>query len=188
MSDISSLRDTIIPKADQINFDDVQVAPVTVRVVNVRRGDKESPVFIDLEGYEGRAFKPCKTVRRLIINAWGDDGRAWIGRSMTLYGDPTVVYGGVKVGGIRVSHMSDLENDMTVSLTATRGKRVAHTVKKLSIAMYPQDKFEANIGAWHAAIAGGKATADAIIAKVQQSGKLTDEQIQKIKTPQEAAQ
>ena len=188
MSDISSLRDTVVPKSDQINFEDVQIAPVTVKVVNVRRGDKESPVFIDLEGYEGRAFKPCKTVRRLIINAWGDDGRMWIGRSMTLYGDPTVVYGGVKVGGIRVSHMSDLENDMTISLTATRGKRVAHTVKKLSIAMYPVDKFESNLQALHAAIAAGKATAENVIAKVQQSGKLTPEQIELIKNPQEAAQ
>lgn len=188
MSDISSLRDTIIPKADQINFDDVQVAPVTVKVVNVRRGDKESPVFIDIEGYDGRAFKPCKTVRRLIINAWGDDGRAWIGRSMTLYGDPTVVYGGVKVGGIRVSHMSDLENDMTVSLTATRGKRVAHTVKKLVTSVYSEDKFQANIGAWLAAIAAGKATADQIIQKVEQTGSLTEAQKQSITNPQEAAQ
>lgn len=188
MSDISSLRDTVVPKSDQINFEDVQIAPVTVTVVNVRRGDKESPVFIDLEGYEGRAFKPCKTVRRLIINAWGDDGRAWIGRCMTLYGDPTVVYGGVKVGGIRVSHMSHLENDMTVSLTATRGKRVSHTVRKLEIAYYDAQKFADNLSAWLALIAEGKATAQKIIDRVEQSGKLTDEQISLIRNPQEAAQ
>lgn len=187
MSDVTSLRDTVVPKSDQLNADTLLAGPITVTVTDVRRGTADQPIDIHItDGHQ--PWKPCKSMRRALISAWGDNGKDWIGKSMTLYCDPSVKFGGVAVGGIRVSHMSHLQSDLSLSLTSTRGKRAPHLIKKLEVAMYPIDKFESNLPAWHAAIAGGKATAEAIIAKVQQSGKLTDEQIQQIKTPQEAAQ
>jgi hypothetical protein len=71
-------------------------------------------------------------MRKVLIFAWGQDGNAWAGRSMTLYCDPTVKFGGDEVGGIRISHISDIERDLQVSLTATRGKKVLHTIRMLS--------------------------------------------------------
>jgi hypothetical protein len=68
----------------------------------------------------------------VLLFAWGPDGREWIGRSMTLYNDPQVKFGGDEVGGIRISHMSDIEKRVQVSLTATRGKKALHTVEKLT--------------------------------------------------------
>lgn len=187
MSDVTTLRDTIVPKSDQLNGDTLLAGPITVTVTDVRRGSAEQPIDIHISGGH-QCWRPCKSMRRALISAWGDNGKDWIGKSMTLYCDPSVKFGGVAVGGIRVSHMSDIQSDLSLSLTSTRGKRAPHLIKKLEIQMYPDDKFEANIGAWIAAIAGGKATADAIIAKVEQSGKLTDEQKDKIRNPQEAAQ
>lgn len=187
MSDVEMLRDTITPKSDQLNADSLLAGPITVTVTDVRRGTSEQPIDILITGGH-QPWKPCKSMRRILISAWGENGKAWIGKSMTLYCEPSVKFGGVAVGGIRVSALSHIESDLAISLTTTRGKRSPFTVKKLSVAMYPDDKFEANIGAWLAAIAGGKATADAIIAKVEQSGKLTDEQKDKIRNPQEAAQ
>jgi len=122
-------------------------------------------------------------MRRALISAWGENGKDWIGKSMTLYCDPSVKFGGVAVGGIRVSHMSHLQSDLSLSLTSTRGKRTPHLIKKLEVVYYDAAKFDANLPAWIAAIDGGKATADQIISKVEQSGKLTDEQKQKIRTP-----
>lgn len=183
-----SFANTIIPKTDQANADDLISGPRTVKVTQVTRGNKENPVFIYTDGFEGRPYKPCLSMRRAIISAWGEYPDPWVGRSLVLYRDAEVVYGGVKVGGIRISHFSDIEEDFELMLTVTRGKRKAHRFSKLEILMYPEDKFQANIGAWHAAIAGGKATADAIIAKVEQSGKLTGEQKDKIRNPQESAQ
>jgi hypothetical protein len=107
---------------------------------------------------------------------------------MTLYCDPAVKFGGVSVGGIRVSHMSHLQSDLSLSLTATRGKRTPHLIKKLEIAYYDAQKFADNLAAWLALIAEGKATAQKIIDRVEQSGKLTDEQKAQIVNPQEAAQ
>jgi hypothetical protein len=68
-----------------------------------------------------------------MIAVWGDNGSDWVGRSMSLYCDPTVRFGGVALGGIRISHMSHIERDHTLMLTTTRGKRAGFTVKPLAV-------------------------------------------------------
>ena len=124
------LSDTIIPKSDQLNADDLLTGPITVTVTAVRRGDKEQPVSIGIDG--GRQpYKPCKSMRRALIAVWGNDGAKWVGRRMTLYCDPEVKYGGVKVGGIRISHVSHIENDVELMLTVTRGRRVAFLLRAM---------------------------------------------------------
>lgn len=188
MRDVTSLRDTVVPKSDQLNADTLLAGPITVTITDVRRGSAEQPIDIHISGGH-QCWRPCKSMRRALISAWGDDGKSWIGKSMTLYCDPSVKFGGVAVGGIRVSHMSDLQSDLSLSLTSTRGKRTPYTVKKLEIlGDYPADRFEENLPAWLSAIKDGRATAKQILAKVSQSGKLTAEQINLIESPQEAAQ
>lgn len=130
MSDDDSLKDTIIPNSNQLNADDLLCGPITVTVESVKRGDKDQPVHIGI-GKDRQPFKPCKSMRRVLIAAWGDKGADWVGRSMTLYCDPSVSFGGVKVGGIRISHLSHIDGDRTFMLTTTRGKRGEFHVKKL---------------------------------------------------------
>lgn len=132
MSDVTNLRDTIIPKSDQLNAEQLLSSSLTITVTNVKRGDGEQPVIINYANDEGRPFKPCKTMRKILIFAWGDDGRNWVGKSMTLYCDPEVKFGGVKVGGIRISHMTGIERDMAVSLNTTKGKKGEFIIKKLA--------------------------------------------------------
>jgi len=48
---------------------------------------------------------------------------------------------------------------------------------------YPADQFDKNLPAWRAAIAAGKATADAVIAKAGTKGALTEEQKAAIRAP-----
>lgn len=134
MSDISNLSDTIVPKSDQLNADQLLGGSMTITVTDVRRGQSDDqPVIVHYQGDDGRPYKPCKTMRKVIIFAWGDDGHAWIGRSMTLYSDPEVKFGGVKVGGVRISHMSHIEHDIAISLTSTKGKKQGYTVHKLEV-------------------------------------------------------
>lgn len=132
MSDISNLSDTIIPKSDQLNAEQLLAGPITVRVSGVRRGSDDQPLIIDYDGDNGRPYKPCKSMRKVLIFAWGDDGRQWIGRAMTLYNNPEVKFGGVKVGGIRISHLSGIERDIVIALTATKGKKEQHIIKALT--------------------------------------------------------
>lgn len=133
-SDVTDLRFTIVPKSDQLNSEQLLTGPITVRVSDVRIGSSdEQPIIVHYEGENGRPFKPCKTMRKVLIFAWGADGLEWIGRSMTLYCDPQVRFGGAEVGGIRISHMSDIAGQIKVSLTATKGKKALHTIDVLEV-------------------------------------------------------
>lgn len=127
------LSNTIIPKSDQINFEDVQSSPITAKIKSVRSGNKEQPVWIDLDGFDGRPYKPSKSMRRVLIGGWGNDGHSWVGKTLLLIGDPSVRFGGVAVGGIKIQAMSDVEADFSMMLSVSRGKRVEHRVKKLVI-------------------------------------------------------
>ncbi len=132
MRDVSDLRATIVPKSDQLNSEQLLHGPMTITVTEVRIGSSdEQPISVHYENDGGRPFKPCKTMRKVLIFAWGQDGREWSGRSMTLYCDPQVKFGGEKVGGIRISHMTDIERDINIALTATKGKKALHTIERL---------------------------------------------------------
>ncbi len=123
---------TLTPKSTQLNADDLLAGPITITVRGVSPGTPEQPVVVRFEGDDGRPFLPCKTMRRLLAHAWGTDGHAWIGRSMTLYHDPSVVFGGIKVGGIRISHLSHIDHDLEVALTVTKGKKALYRVRPLA--------------------------------------------------------
>lgn len=132
MSDVANLRDTIVPKSDQLNAEQLIGKPLTITVTEVRRSvDGDQPLAIHYAGDQGRPYKPCKSMRKVLIFAWGDDGREWVGKSMTLYCDPSVKWGGVKVGGIRISHLSHVEADLALSLTATKGKKEPVIIRRM---------------------------------------------------------
>jgi hypothetical protein len=129
MIDMSS---TIIPKSDQLNADDLVSGSLTIRITKVSQAaSADQPIIINYEGDGGKPYKPCKIMRRLMVQVWGKDGEAYVGHRLTLYRDPEVKYGGEKVGGIRISHMSGLEKPQIFALTITRATRRPHTVKPL---------------------------------------------------------
>ena len=56
-------------------------------------------------------------------------------------------------------------------------------VRATELQPYTDDQFTKNLPAWRAAIAAGKATADAVIAKAKTKGTLTQEQVDAIRAP-----
>jgi len=143
-----NLRDTIVPKSDQLNSEQLLTGPMTITVTGVSRGNSaDQPVTVHYDGENGRPFKPCKTMRKVLILAWGDDGNTWVGKSMTLFNDPEVKWGGVKVGGIRISHLSGIDRDISIALTATRGKKEPFLIKPLAGPVSEVDKYRASLTA-----------------------------------------
>ena len=128
MTDLST---TIIAKSDQTNSEDLLSGPRTITVTDVRGATGDQPISIFYEGDNGKPFKPCKSMRRLLVYAWGSDGSQYAGRSMTLFNDPQVKWAGKPVGGIRISELSHIENDFTLALTVTRGMKKPYAVKKM---------------------------------------------------------
>lgn len=135
MNDMTAV---IIPKSDQINADDLISGPmnITIREVRIKRGD-EQPVDIYFDGSQ-KAYRPCKSMSRVLVGIWGPDAGKYVGRSLTLYRDPNVRFGKDAVGGIRISHMTDIPSDkldngkVVMSLTATRAQRKPHVVRPLT--------------------------------------------------------
>jgi hypothetical protein len=139
------LTESIAPKSDQLNADDLLTGPRTVTIEKVNAGTAEQPVNVHLVEFPGRPFKPSKTVRRIMVAAWGKEAANYAGRRMTLYRDPTVKFGGSDVGGIRVSHLSHIDKRIVLSLTVTRGKRAAYIVEPLPDAQTPQTNPASNL-------------------------------------------
>lgn len=127
------LTKTVTPKSDQLNADDlIGGRALTIKVTGVKLCvDPAQPVSLSFEGDNGKPYKPCKSMRRVLITVWGGDGNKYIGRSMTLYRDDKVVFGGQEVGGIRISHMSDISAPVTMALTASKSARKPYTVQPL---------------------------------------------------------
>jgi hypothetical protein len=135
------MTDSIAPRSDQMNAEDLLTGPRTFTITGVRvSATADQPVSVYLAEFPAdRPFKPSKTVRRLLVVAWGKDADAYTGKRLTLYRDPAVRFGGQDVGGIRVSHMSDIPKTLTVALSVTRGRRAAFVVEPLTGNPTPPD-------------------------------------------------
>jgi hypothetical protein len=176
MNDMSSV---IVPKSDQLNAEDFISGPRTFTIESVEiRSATEQPVSVFMEG-EKRVWKPCKSMSRVLVSAWGPDARKYVGRSLTLYRDPKVKWGGLEVGGIRVSHMTDIERDFSMALTETKGKRTPFMVRLLKIERAEQPKARKTADEWaadHIAFVTGATTLERL-AEVQNSGKAAMEKL-----------
>jgi len=130
MSEQNWIAKSIVPKSDQLNAEDLLSGPITITVTDVKQGTAEQPIAILIDG--GRQpYKPCKTMRKVLVYCWSDQAANWIGKRMTLYADPDVKWAGVAVGGIRISHLSGIESQVMLMLSETKGKRKPITVKPL---------------------------------------------------------
>jgi hypothetical protein len=133
MSDeITSIAAFVAAKSDQINADDLIAGPVVVQLGRARRyQDDKGEERIEFATVGGKIWRPCKTMVRLLGSAWGDDPRPYVGRWVRLYRDPTVGYGGVETGGVRVSALSHLDRPFKIALTEKRGKKKMYTIDPL---------------------------------------------------------
>lgn len=114
---------SIQPKSDQLNADSLIPGPVTVTIHSVTEGNVEQPANVNLVEYPGRAYRPSLSMRRVLVALWGKDSSAYAGRRLTLYRNPKTKFGRDTVGGIEISHMSNIDRRATVMLTVTRGQK-----------------------------------------------------------------
>lgn len=116
------LTESIQPRSDQINADDLIAGPQTYTIREVIGGKAESPFDFMLVETD-RAYRPSKTMRRMIVKGWGPETKVYGGRRLTLYREPSITFGGKAIGGIRISAMSDIEGPVEAWLQTTRGQR-----------------------------------------------------------------
>lgn len=121
----------LLAKSDQLNADDIVAGPIVVRITNVRvTGGDQQPVTVELDGGH-RPWKPCKTTMRVLAALWGPRAGEWVGRSVRLYRDPSVKYGGVEVGGIRISGMSHIDKPKVLTLSSSKKTKTEYRIEVL---------------------------------------------------------
>lgn len=167
---MSDMTATIAPKSDQMNADDLIAGPRTITVTRVTvNPGAEQPVDVFFEGDGGKPFRPGKSMRRVLVAVWGPDPSAYAGRSMTLFRDPEVTWGGMAVGGIRISHMSHMDGPMVLALTATKKARKPFRVEPLVVESKPADDKATKVAEGLVARVDAVADAAALFALVDDS-------------------
>lgn len=125
------ITSSLAPRSDQLNADDLIGGPITVTIKEVTPGKAEQPFDFQLIEYPGRAYRPSLGMRRVIAHVWGGEASEYAGRKLTLYRDPDVTFGKDRTGGIRISHMSNISEPVSLPVTVSRGRRVNFTVQPL---------------------------------------------------------
>ena len=125
---------TIVPKSDQLGADDLIGRDLTITITRVTLDTTaEQPVTLYFEDDWGRPYKPGKSMRRVLVHCWGPDASVYTGRSLTIYRDPDVKFGGMEVGGIRIRSMTHIAKRQVIPLTATRGNKRPFVVDRLQM-------------------------------------------------------
>lgn len=129
---MTDMLKTIVPKSNQLNADDLVGGQTKIiKVTKVSGVPGEQPVAIGYENDNGKPYMPCKSMRRVLVHCWGADSKNYVGRSLTLYRDDKVLFGGIAVGGLRISHMTDIPETITMALTANKSQRKPFVVQPM---------------------------------------------------------
>jgi hypothetical protein len=126
------ISQALVAKSDQINASDLTGSPIVATIKDVRKGDPVKPVVVDLEGMDGRPWKPSKGMLRVIAHAWGTESDKWVGRLVKLANNPEVIYAGEKVGGVEVIAMSHINTSFTIPVRISQKKVKQHHVDVLA--------------------------------------------------------
>jgi len=168
------MTESIRPKSDQLDADELLSGPRTFTITEVREGPSAEQPFNFMLAEHPKPWRPCKTVRKLIVAAWGPETTVYHGRRITLVRDPAVTWAGEAVGGIRVSHMSHMKDGkpLRVSVQETSRTKTSIVVQPLEDAPAPQPTrdFEAEVS-----LAETVDACRALWQSAEQAGALTDE-------------
>lgn len=132
------MSQTIIANSDQLNADDLIGGDMVITISDVKQNNsKDQPIKIFHD--KGQPWMPCKSMRRVLVDCWGVDGQAYIGRQVHLHRDQSVKWAGQEVGGIRIKALSHIKGKRRLALTATRGVKREYIVDELKAVPSLQD-------------------------------------------------
>ena len=170
-------------KSDQLNAVDIMGAEPVIRIRDVKVAKGDQPVSVYFDGDNNRPWKPSKGMLRILAGAWGRESKQWAGRYVQLYFEPTVMYAGKEVGGIRIKALSDIDaRGLNFSLTINRQKREPYHVPLLEVqaAEYPAEKFEKALPAMAEKMQAGEMTLPQVVAQCQKTGQLSADQLKRL--------
>lgn len=195
---------TTIAKSDQVNAVDLIGSPLVCRITEIRQtGDEKQPTAIYVDAHP-QPWKPSKTFRRVLLACWEGDPSDWIGRTVVLWCDPTILWGGEKVGGVAISHLSHIDGEKTFKMNESRNKKKIITVKPYwpqeqaqqqpqEPVYWPDDAFAKKLEGARLKLESCEMTAEKVIAALEKKAPITAGQRARIEAikpiqPEPAAQ
>lgn len=130
------ISQTLVGKSDQLDNVDLIAGPRDFTITAVTAGAADQPLNIALAEFP-RPWRPGLTMRRVLAGIWGTDATKYVGRRVRLYRDETVTFGKDKPGGTRISHASNIDKAVTLTLPTSRGKVGTFTIEPLTDAPPP---------------------------------------------------
>lgn len=118
------ITDALAPNSDQLDAIELVTPRTFIIAAGGRLAMREGKTVaeIALEGFP-RVWRPSKGMLDVLARCWGADAKEWVGRSVTLYNDPDVMFGKDRVGGVRISHLSHINGVQSVPIRASgRGR------------------------------------------------------------------
>ena len=141
----SDLDKALSAKSDHVTADDLLGTSITAKITGVKINLKsDRKITVSYEGDDGKPFKPCVTMGRLMRALWGVDSK-WAGNSFTLYRDPSAPWGGAEVGGVRISHATGIDKPTKYVMAESKHKKKAITVLPLFLDSNVTDEPEIDI-------------------------------------------
>ena len=172
-------------KSDQLNAVDIVGSEpvIKIREVKINNNATGQKVWIYFDGDNGRPWKPCKGMGRILMAAWGKKSADWVGKHVKLFIEPTVRYAGQEVGGIEIRSVSDIaQSGINVIHVKSQKQRGMRHVPLLVVTpeTYPADKFESVFPAIEKQLADKKMSLQQVIAQCQKTGQLTPDQLSRL--------
>lgn len=126
------LSKTTKGKIDQIDAE-LAKEPFIIKISHLtENSDPQQPISIHWFNGDGIPFKPCLTMRRVLEKVWSKDGSTFKDRYIKLFNQKSVTFGKENTGGVRISHLSNIDKEITVRVKTKRGKYEDYSVKPLS--------------------------------------------------------
>jgi hypothetical protein len=130
------IAEAMEPKCDQLNASDLAGGrKKIIKITQILQGSKEQKVVIRYEGDDGKPWKPCKGMVGGMAQLWGkpltvqETIDKWVGQSLELFNDETVVYGGVPQGGIRICGATGIPEGRNIVMKVSKGKTKTYFVR-----------------------------------------------------------
>lgn len=119
---MTNIAHTLIAKSDQLNAADLIGGEKLLKITSVDV-KSASDVWVHYEGENGRPWKTSLTARRILARLWTEESDNWIGHTVAVHCDPTVVYAGEEVGGIRPHAATGIDSERVIKLKERRGPK-----------------------------------------------------------------
>jgi hypothetical protein len=134
------ITEALAPTSDQLDAVEL-VNPRTFTIdTGSSLGKREGKTVAEIRLVDfDRVWRPSKGMLDVLAACWGTDAKQWVGRRVTVYNDPDVMFGRDRVGGVRISHLSHIDKARAVTIRASgAGRKQVWRVEPMPDAVEPR--------------------------------------------------